>query len=159
MTKWGWQAVKYGFIAAAMSAAFAIVAVNPAAAVDPDTPSPTQVFRAALDAYNAGDCAKATSLVAPLIQGGPAIAGADQANAFDLAITCALKEKNLARAGDYAYEATGDYDAMVAAFAKGAAIPRRWHVFQCQPGDQSRGEAGNFWTREGSARHASPDGH
>lgn len=53
--------MKYGFITAAMSAAFAIVAVNPTGAVDSATRSPTEVFRAALDAYNAGDCGKATA--------------------------------------------------------------------------------------------------
>lgn len=82
-----------------------LTTISPVAAAD-SASSPNQVFRAALDAYNGGDCAKAVSLVTPLMKGGPAVSGSHQANAYDLAITCALKDQDLARAGDYARRAT-----------------------------------------------------
>lgn len=94
-------------LAIAIGTALAIAAVGPAAAGADDTkPTPVQVFRAALDAYNSGDCAKAESLVTPLLRGGPAVSGEDQAKAYDLVITCALKDKRLDNAGDYARRAT-----------------------------------------------------
>jgi tetratricopeptide (TPR) repeat protein len=101
----GGLTVKHGFVLA-MSAALAIVAIQPTAAADDAKPTPIQAFRAALDAYKAGDCAKATSLTAPLIKGGPAVPGPVQASAYDIAITCALKDKDLDKAGDYARRAT-----------------------------------------------------
>jgi tetratricopeptide (TPR) repeat protein len=63
------------------------------------------VLSQALQAYRSGDCAKTTSLVAPVIARPQSATGKQLSLAYDLAIECARQAKDLAKAGDYAKRA------------------------------------------------------
>ena len=88
--------------AAAMIGALA----SPLAAAAADVPSPSrQAVSAASDAFDANDCGKVASLLAPVLVAPQAAAAKDVADAYELSVRCALRSKDLPKAAEFAHRA------------------------------------------------------
>ena len=74
----------------------------PLAAAGDGTPDAKKALSDALQAYRDNDCAKAASLVAPVIAAPASADAKDLSLAYDITIDCAWKAKDMAKAGDYA---------------------------------------------------------
>ncbi|WP_296613606.1 hypothetical protein [Sphingomonas sp.] len=74
----------------------------PLAAADNAAPDANKALSEAIQAYRDNDCAKASSLVAPVIAAPASAAPKDLSLAYDITIDCAWKAKDMAKASDYA---------------------------------------------------------
>src|SRR4051812_812851 len=88
------------------TAAMIGVLASPLAATAADAPLRSrQAVSAASDAYDAHDCGKVATILAPVLA-APQTAGAkDVADAYDLLVRCALNAEDLPRAADLAHRA------------------------------------------------------